>query len=197
MTAIISTTALESRGGILSHAELCDIVAEGVITNVAPDMVNAASIDITVGNVFFIEDTENPRMVVIGDTAEERVGPIMKRVELAKGESIVLKPGQVALCSSEQVFNLPNNLSCEYKEKSSMGRSFLQHMMSGWCDAGWNGSVLTMEIKNVTEAHPIAIRPGVRLGQMVFFPHATVGEEASYAKRGRYNGDTEAKEVKP
>lgn len=197
MSEIISATALESRGGILSHAELTAIVDEGVITGVAPDMINAASIDITVGNVFYVEDTENPRLVVIGDTAEERVGPNMKRIVLEKGDSIILKPGQVALCASEQVFNLPANLSCEYKEKSSMGRSFLQHMMAGWCDAGWHGSVLTMEIKNVTEAHNIAIRPGVRLGQMIFFPHAPVTEEASYAKRGRYNGDTEAKEVKP
>lgn len=133
MSEIISATALESRGGILSHADLCAIVDEGVITNVAPDMINAASIDITVGNVFFVEDVENPRLVVIGDTAEERVGPNMKRIVLEKGESIILKPGQVALCASEQVFNLPANLSCEYKEKSSMGRSFLQHMMAGWC----------------------------------------------------------------
>lgn len=182
---------------ILSYNELVRIVEDEVMTNVAPDMINAASIDITVGNVFYIEDVENPHTVVIGDTADTRKGPPMKRIELAPGEVLTLKPGQVALAQSEQVFNLPRWLSCEYKEKSSMGRSFLQHMMAGWCDAGWHGSVLTMEIKNVLEASPIEIRPGVRLGQMIFFPHTAVPEEASYAKRGRYNKDTEVKEVKP
>lgn len=190
---------------ILSYLQLQEIVEQGVMTNVAPDQINAASIDITVGSVFFIE--ENPKEAVsrhappfrarIGDTAAERVAPKMRRVDLQKGESLVLQPGQVALAQSEQVFNLPKNLSCKYLEKSSMGRTFLGHMMAGWCDAGWNGSVLTLELKNETQYHEIEIPVGVRIGQMIFFPHDTVPDEASYATRGRYNGDTETKGVKP
>lgn len=78
-----------------------------------------------------------------------------------------------------------------------MGRTFLGHMMAGWCDAGWNGSVLTLELKNETQYHEIEIPVGVRIGQMIFFPHDAVPDEASYATRGRYNGDTETKGVKP
>lgn len=65
------------------------------------------------------------------------------------------------------------------------------------CDAGWNGSVLTLELKNMTQHHMIKIQKGDRIGQVVFFEHAPVPHERSYAARGRYNGDKEVKGIKP
>lgn len=94
------------------------------------------------------------------------------------------------------MFNLPNHISAEYKLKSSLARSGIDHANAGWADAGWNGSVLTLEFKNVTRYHTIRLHAGDRIGQMVFFRHVEVPEWASYSKRGRYNGDTTVKGVK-
>ena len=77
-----------------------------------------------------------------------------------------------------------------------MARIGLEHMNAGWCDAGWNGSVLTLELKNMTKHHAIRIRPGDPIGQMVFFKHEPVPTEASYASKGRYNGDSSVSGIK-
>lgn len=60
-------------------------------------------------------------------------------------------------------------------------------MTSGWVDAGFHG-VLTLELKNDTEAHVIKIEEGDPIGQVVFFEHEEVPHHASYATKGRYNG---------
>lgn len=64
------------------------------------------------------------------------------------------------------------------------------------CDAGWNGSKLTLELVNLTRYHAIRLRPGDSIGQVVFFKHTPVPEEKSYAVRGRYNGDTSVSAIK-
>lgn len=64
------------------------------------------------------------------------------------------------------------------------------------CDAGWNGSKLTLELCNLSRFHSIRIRPGDAIGQMVFFRHTEVPEDRSYAARGRYNGDTTVSAIK-
>lgn len=64
------------------------------------------------------------------------------------------------------------------------------------CDAGWNGSKLTLELSNLSRFHSIRIRPGDAIGQMVFFRHTEVPEDRSYAARGRYNGDTTVSAIK-
>jgi deoxycytidine triphosphate deaminase len=77
-----------------------------------------------------------------------------------------------------------------------MARIGLEHMNAGWCDAGWQGSVLTLEFKNMTRFHSIRIRPGDAIGQMVFFRHAPVSYEASYAARGRYNNNASVEGIR-
>lgn len=170
----------------MSYEELLALSARGVITNVDPDFINAASIDITLG----------------GKILQEKVLTEPRRISLAKREplnmqerdcvnGIILRPGDFILAQSEQVFNLPNDISAEYKLKSSMARIGLNHLLAGWCDAGWNGSVLTLELHNVTKNHFIELKKGDRIGQMVFFHHRAVPDDKSYAARGRYNNDKE------
>lgn len=60
------------------------------------------------------------------------------------------------------------------------------------CDAGWHGSVLTLEFVNHNQYHAVRVRPGQKCGQMIFFRHEEVPGHASYATRGQYNGDLEA-----
>jgi len=64
------------------------------------------------------------------------------------------------------------------------------------CDPGWNNSVMTLELQNVTQYHSILLRPGDPIGQVVFFRHSAVPEEAGYHKRGRYNNDSVVSGIK-
>jgi deoxycytidine triphosphate deaminase len=77
-----------------------------------------------------------------------------------------------------------------------MARIGLEHLNAGWCDAGWHGSVLTLELLNVTRHHRIKLESGTRIGQIVFFRHLEVPKDHSYATKGRYNKDTSVSQVK-
>ena len=172
---------------LLSHDQLMELVDRGVITNVQPEFVNAASIDLTLGAMVMRElVNKNVDSPVVSLSRKEKLE--MTKVDLTH-DTFYLHPGQFILACTEQEFNLPNNISAEYKLKSSMARIGLEHLNAGWCDAGWNGSVLTLELKNMTTDHIIELRKGDRIGQIVFFQHAPVADKDSYAARGRYNGD--------
>lgn len=175
---------------LLSHNELVQLVADGVIGPVDLKDINAASIDIHLGDTILWEDEQ------IGQIDYRQRETVVFNEYHMEADGWVLEPGDFILAQSREVFNLPNNISAEYKLKSSMARIGLEHMNAGWCDAGWNGSVLTLELKNMCNHHSIRIRPGDAIGQMIFFRHEPVPTQASYASKGRYNGDKTVKGIK-
>lgn len=166
---------------LISYSELAKLVEQGVI-NADPANINGASIDITLGDEIMLEGYRTlPYVDLMEKESLSMVGHNMS------GDGYMLKPGEFILATSVETFNLPNNIACEYKLKSSLARSGLQHLMAGWCDPGWYGSKLTLELKNVTERHFLMLRPGMKIGQMVFFKCDPVPEENSYAAKGQYN----------
>lgn len=174
---------------LLAYNELCELVEQGVITNVTTDMVNSSSIDLTLGCDLLIE-LRTRRIIRLG---KKDSLPTFNTIIDPSG--YIIEPNQFILAHTQQMFKLPNNISAEYKLKSSLGRIGLNHMTSGWCDAGWHGC-LTLELKNDTQYHTIEIREGDPIGQMCFYKHAIVPVDKSYASRGRYNGDTTVSGVK-
>jgi dCTP deaminase len=176
---------------LLSHPELVELVDAGVIEGVEFDAINSASIDLTLGNKILVERYPGPSFVV---SLRNRDKLTMREVDITEG--YVLTPGEFILAHSVEMFHLPNNVSAEYKLKSSMARIGLEHLNAGWADAGWNGSVLTLELVNITRRHSIRIQAGDKIGQMVFFQHEPVPEDRSYAARGRYNNDTSVSPIK-
>ena len=171
---------------LLSYDELCTLIDEGVI-NAPKEHVNSSSIDITLGEDIFVE-----KLSMYGHGAVDlsvKECNHMQKVKIPPG-GYVLQPGAFILAHSQEIFNLPLDISCEYKLKSTMARAGLNHATAGWCDAGWNGSVLTLEFKNTLEQHRLILRAGMKAGQMVFFRHKAVPADRSYAARGSYNGDT-------
>lgn len=181
---------------LLSYTELLDLIEQGVI-NAPIENVNAASIDLTLDDVLLVERTERDESTLV-DLANKQSISVdeYNMADVDKDDpddvpSYFLGPGEFVLASSREVFNLPNNISAEYKLKSSMARNGLEHLNAGWCDAGWHGSKLTLELKNMTRDHTLILRPGMKIGQVVFYKHAPVPDHASYATKGRYNGQTE------
>ena len=102
-------------------------------------------------------------------------------------EGFVLRPGEVCLAHSIEVFNVPRWMSAEYSLKSSQARCFLEHLHAGWCDPGWEGSRLTLEFVNLTRFHPLYLKAGMKIGQVTFSEHEEVPLERSYTVRGQYN----------
>lgn len=180
---------------LLAYDELVELVERGVITNVKPEQINATSIDLTLGHKAMLELLVPPNHMRPHVISLRKREPLKVREYSTLG-GVRLSPGGFMLAHSEQVFNLPNNISAEYKLKSSMARIGLEHLNAGWCDAGWHGSVLTLELKNMTQSHIIELTEGDPIGQVVLFRHALVPLDKSYAKRGRYNNDKSTTPIK-
>lgn len=175
---------------LLSYDELVELVKAEVIENCPLDLVNGASIDITLASKIKIETG-------CGRIDYSNREPLGMEDRLLGAGGYTLEPREFILASSQQIFHLPANIACEYKLKSSMARSGLNHLNAGWADPTWHGSALTLELVNTTRRHSITIRPGDRIGQVVFFRCEPVPLEASYSVRGRYNNHPEVETIKP
>lgn len=166
----------------ISGPDLHKLVADGVITNVKPEQINAGSIDITCGPYYIVEPFTH---VPIGLLEKSKASPLT-----IADHGFVLAPGASVLLESEQVFNLPTDpaIFAEYKLKSTMARNFVDAYNAGWCDAGWHMAKLTIELINHNKWRSVIIRPGDRIGQMIFtYGSVPVPIEQSYATKGRYN----------
>lgn len=168
---------------LLSHTEIIDIITAGVID--APiENVQGSSVDVRLGSDILIEDPAPKwRSVVELDKGETtRMSPV--RMD---GKGYCLVPGQFILAHTIEQFNMPLNLSAEFRLRSSLARSGLQHAQAVWIDPGFHGSNLTLELKNDLMRHSILLNPGLIIGQIIFHRHAPVTESNSYRTKGRYN----------
>lgn len=166
---------------LLSYNELLRLIAEGLID--APiDNVNAASIDLTLGNEIMVCTSS----VDVVDLANKE--NISLKSYRMTDDGYVIAPNEFILATTREWFDLSlrNDISAEYKLKSSMARNGLAHLLAGFADSGWSGN-LTLEFKNVSH-QPLRIRPGMKCGQMIFMRHAPVPSHASYSVKGQYNG---------
>lgn len=177
---------------VISYMELVSLVKQGII-NAPMENINGASIDITLGDEVLIETPVPSLQRSVDLKSQESLN--MKKL-LIPDSGLQLHAGQFILASSVETFNLPNNLACEYKLKSSLARSGLQHMLAGWCDPGWTDSKLTLELKNVTQFHTLILKAGMKIGQIVFFHCKRVPVDQSYAVKGQYNGQKTVTENK-
>lgn len=141
-------------------------------------LLNPASLDVRLGRFLRVEAVATPELELYDLTREgwDEETPYL------------LRPGQFVLAETMETFNLPDDIAGQFVLKSSRAREGLQHMLAGYCDPGWHGSKLTLELHNSRQLHPVAIWPGMRIGQMVFH---RMGQAPlrSYAETGRYNGD--------
>lgn len=141
-----------------------------------PELQNPASLDVTLGERLMIEVPHRPELQIHGISHHTQADPYW------------LEPGQFCLAETREIFNLPDHVAAQFVLKSSRAREGLEHLLAGYCDPGWHGSRLTLELSNARKLHPIALWPGLKIGQMVF--HLISGEpDRSYAVTGRYNRD--------
>lgn len=168
---------------LLSYVELCDILEKGVLEKSDFQNINSASIDLVLGKTIMVEKQRSGIINMLDKSGDHLQTLIMG------DEGYVVQPWEAILAETVEIFNLPNDISGEYKLKSTQARNFFNHLNAGWADAGWHGSVLTLEFVNHNRWHSVRIKPGMKCGQIVFFKHTEVPADRSYAARGQYNGD--------
>lgn len=138
----------------------------GGIEPFSPSQVNPASYDVTLDR-HWICPTRDPEEINV--------------------DSITLFPGEVVLATTREFVRMPRNVVCDLKLKSSLGRLWLNHSLSGWIDCNFQGQV-TLELQNLGP-YPRVLTAGMRIAQLVFIamespPHVAYGEGG----KGHYQG---------
>lgn len=175
---------------ILTYNHLYKLVYEDGVVSAALDNINGASIDITLGNHFKFEKVPVASRPVVRLFDKESIQ--YREAFVPDGEVIYIPAGTKFLAETKEVFNLPPNTCCKYIAKSSMARNFLDHYNAGWCDPTWHASTLTLELHNHCQYTTLALKPGMKIGQMVFWAGAHVPDEKSYKVKGQYNNQSQA-----
>lgn len=161
---------------ILADHEIHARCEAGMVAPFDPALVNPASLDVRLGNRILIESAVSPELVPLS------------LADHSEAEPFLLLPGQFVLAQTLETFSLPEDIAAQFVLKSSRAREGLEHLLAGYCDPGWHGSVLTLELHNSRQLHSIPLWPGKRIGQMVFH-RMSQPPERSYAAVGRYNRD--------
>ncbi|MFQ5966084.1 MAG: dCTP deaminase [Acidimicrobiia bacterium] len=150
---------------ILSDISIKKAIADGriVVDPFREEFVQPSSIDLRVDRYFRV--FENHRYPYIDPKQPQE--ELTKLVEV-QGEPFVLHPGEFALGSTLERVALSDDIVARLEGKSSLGRlGLLIHSTAGFVDPGWDG-YLTLELSNVATL-PIAIYPGMRIGQVSFY----------------------------
>ena len=179
---------------LISYNELCGFVERGVIAPVDPKDINGTSIDVHMGPKILAE-RHYPELSYPTVSLRDKENVTWYEVDITNG-FYNLYPGEFILAHTVEVFDLPADISAEFKLNSSGARIGLDNALATWADPRWHGSTLTLELKNNTRHHVIRLHHGCRIGQMIFHRSEPVPEEKSYAVRGRYNKDQSAQPVK-
>jgi dCTP deaminase len=160
---------------ILEDASILALIKAGAIENADLELVNPASLDVRLGPNLLIESAESLELVPLSIAHHSPVNPYW------------LVPGQFVLAETMEVFNMPESVAGQFALKSSRAREGLEHLLAGWIDPGFSGSVLTLELKNARQLHRLPVWPGMRIGQIVFMQmlHKPL---VSYVVTGSYNG---------
>ena len=160
---------------ILCDHEIRDLInTKQMVENYHPDLINPASLDLRLGELIMIESAEdlNMRPLSIADRTAD--------------DPYWLRPGQFVLAETMELFNMPEDIAGLFFLKSSRAREGYENLHAGYADPGWNGSVLTLELKNSRQLLPLPLWPGLKIGQLVLF-RMSAAPSTSYAAVGHYN----------
>jgi dCTP deaminase len=156
------------------------------------DQIGPASIDIRLGSSIIV-----PRRTFVAShdvTDRARVQQVEKRiydrVRLKYHSEFILHPNQLILAATLEYVSLPKKVFCQVASRSSWGRLGLVVATASVVQPGFKGC-LTLELANLSDS-PIALYPGLLIGQLVFYDVISSGEAVASKYEGRYDCPTEA-----
>jgi len=172
---------------ILSDRSIRDALTAGriVVDPLDGRAVQPSSVDLRIDRYFRVFRNDTTPYIDPKEPQED----LTEIVEVGDGGAFILHPGEFVLGSTLERVALPDDLVARLEGKSSLGRlGLLIHSTAGFVDAGWDGH-LTLELSNVANL-PIALYPGMKIGQISFFEMTTAAEHpyGSAEKGSKYQG---------
>jgi dCTP deaminase len=168
---------------ILCDSEIRALCEEGLVDPYDPALVNPASLDVRLGFELMVEMEEYPTLIPFDISGHTQANPFY------------LRPGEFVLGCTIETFCLPVDVAGQFALKSTRARQGLEHLMAGYCDPGWSGSKLTLELQNARKLHPVALWPEMRIGQLVFHRMSAIPSR-DYSVTGHYNNDVSVQAAK-
>lgn len=171
---------------ILSDRSIREEIAAGRIgvEPFDPAMVQPASIDIRLDNKFLVFHNTKRAYIDVKEPAED----LTESMEVGPDEPMYLHPHEFVLGSTLERVCIPDDLVARLEGRSSLGRlGVVIHSTAGFIDPGFQGHV-TLEISNLANL-PIALYPGMRIGQLSFMRMTTPAERPYGRARGSKYAD--------
>lgn len=173
---------------ILSDRSIAEAIASGRldIDPFDPALIQPSSIDVRLDNKFLVFQNTKRAYIDVKQPAED----LMELIEVSPSgdEPMFLHPHEFVLGSTVERVRMPDDLVARLEGRSSLGRlGVVIHSTAGFIDPAFEGHV-TLEISNLANL-PIALYPGMRIGQLSFSAMTTPAERPYGAARGsKYSG---------
>lgn len=154
--------------------------------------INPNTLDLTLGSfIQWPKETQIP--LVFG--RPYNAADYWELQEVNPDEGVLLAPGDLFLGCSREYFRMPNDVCGQVYTKSSLGRVFINHMMAGVIDAGFEGTI-TLELRNEGK-HNVVIPYGARVVQ-IQFSYLNENPDLDYSQRvSRYMGQIRPEPSRP
>lgn len=129
------------------------------------------------------------------DTRRGLPGDAMEEVDLNEQDPFILEPGAFAICATEEVLTLPDNILGRLEGKSSLARlGIMVHSTAARFDPGWDGAPV-LEMGNLGPK-PAILYCGMAVCAFTF-EKLSAPVRKLYTKTGRYHGSRDALAFKP
>lgn len=176
-----------ARAVVLSDRTIREQLASGalVIDPFDDALVQPSSVDVRVAGAFRVFHNNRRPLIDVREPTED----LTELVEVEEGGRFILHPGEFVLGSTVERVEIPGDLVARLEGKSSLGRlGLLIHSTAGYIDPGFAGTI-TLELSNVARL-PIAIYPGMPIGQISFLQMTTPVQDPYRGKYGGQSGPT-------
>ena len=173
---------------ILSDRSIKEAIACGRlgIEPFDPELVQPSSIDVRLDSKFLVFRNTKRAFIDVKQPAED----LMELIEVAAEEPMFLHPHEFVLGNTIERVRMPDDLVARLEGRSSLGRlGVVIHSTAGFIDASFEGHI-TLEISNLANL-PIALYPGMRIGQISFSLMTTAADRPYGVDRGsKYSGQS-------
>jgi dCTP deaminase len=171
---------------ILSDRSIREAIESGRLGIVPydPNLIQPSSIDVRLDSKFLVFRNTKRAFIDVKQPADD----LMELIEVGAEEPMYLHPHEFVLGSTIERVRIPHDLVGRLEGRSSLGRlGIVIHSTAGFVDPGYDGHV-TLEISNLANL-PIALYPGMRIGQLSFVQMTTPAERPYGPGRGsKYSG---------
>lgn len=190
-TSTVPTSDAEENGAVLSRGHIgrrarlpVDSPEHLGIVPLDGKLLEAASLDVRLGNWFVVMRRTRLSQVRLGDKSQEELLKTVGREEIfvQNGSPFLIHPGDLVLGSTLEFVAIPNDLMAFVEGKSRLGRLGLIVATASQVGPGFHG-VVVLELANAGTV-PLELIPGRAIAQLVF-------QKMSEAlpKKDGYHGD--------